>query len=295
MDRVAAQLLAAISSHGPRSRTSCGPPFESARRAGRPAPPRTTSIAPATGSWTTRAISGAWPARTTSFTSSITATPSWSGTCPPGRTVVTCHDLDAFRSIFERRRGAAVGAVPGRDALHPRRTAASGGRGLRHRGGRATSCFVRRSSQPERVCGRSRRRRRGVHDRSEPGPADSSLARILPVFPRPAGRAARRRTMSRKRIDVLLRCFAGVQSTSRRRNWCASADPSPPRRGAGAAARHRRPRDAPVVAGRSHAGRALSARRARRAAVGSRRLRLAGDRSAAVRHAGRRQRSPGAA
>ena len=44
---------------------------------------------------------------------------------PAERTLVTCHDLDTFRSILEPRRRAALAAVPGDDAADPRRACAA--------------------------------------------------------------------------------------------------------------------------------------------------------------------------
>ena len=118
MDRVAAQLLAAICAP---SRASTRTPVRAAvqnaaRCAGRPAGAAFNARSrAATGSWTTRGISARRRRASTSFTSSITATPtSCTGTAgrPHG------GDLPRPRRVpldsASRRRGAAVGAVPGR-------------------------------------------------------------------------------------------------------------------------------------------------------------------------------------
>ena len=163
----------------------------SARCAGRPAAWRTTPIARATDSSTTRAISGASPARTTFTTSSITATRTWRGHSRPSRTVVTCHDLDAFRSIVDGRRRTPIGAVPRGDAVHPGGSAAGVARSPATRAAIADELMRLALVAPERVFVAHL----GVGEQftSAPDPdGDASLARLLPFHAQRAGGAARR-------------------------------------------------------------------------------------------------------
>ena len=85
---------------------------------------RGASIASRTGCGTIRAIVAA-SRSSTSSTSSITATRISSTRCRQTRTIVTCHDLDTFRSVLDPE-GAAVGAVPRDDAAHPGRASQAG-------------------------------------------------------------------------------------------------------------------------------------------------------------------------
>ena len=81
------------------------------------------------------------------------------------RTVVTCHDLDAFRSILDGRPRTPIGAVPRDDAPHPRGAAAGVGdrrATLRHRR-RADASGARRAGARVR---RAPRRRRTVREHS---------------------------------------------------------------------------------------------------------------------------------
>ena len=108
----------AVAEHGPRGErapradfdeshadaidlTPVCPPF--ARRATRIWPARgrhSRSIAPSTAGGTIRGTSNGSRPITTCSTSSITAMRSSCTVCPPARTVVTCHDLDTFRSVL---------------------------------------------------------------------------------------------------------------------------------------------------------------------------------------------------
>ena len=128
---------------------------------------------------------------------------------PAGRTVVTCHDLDAFRSIFES-------AEERRSALFRAATRYILG-GLRRAS--AIACdtaviaeeLIRRSIvPPERVF--VAHLGAGEEFTTRPAPdADAGLARLLP-FPDHVPIVLHvGATIPRKRIDVLLRFFAALQ------------------------------------------------------------------------------------
>jgi glycosyltransferase involved in cell wall biosynthesis len=128
---------------------------------------------------------------------------------PAGRSVVTCHDLDAFRSIDDRRdeqRSAPFRAATRYILRGLRRAAAVAcdtaaiADELRHRGVVA----------PDRVFVAHL----GVGEQFTSAPdadADASLARLLPVRPGVPVVLHVGATSARKRIDVLLRFFAAVQ------------------------------------------------------------------------------------
>jgi glycosyltransferase involved in cell wall biosynthesis len=128
---------------------------------------------------------------------------------PAGRTVVTCHDLDAFRSILES--GAERRSPPFRAATRY----VLGG--LRRAS--AVACdtaviaeeLVRRSIvPPDRVFVAHLGAGEEFTTRPDPD-ADAGLARLLP-FPGDVPVVLHvGATIQRKRIDVLLRFFAGVQ------------------------------------------------------------------------------------
>ena len=128
---------------------------------------------------------------------------------PAGRTVVTCHDLDAFRSIFERReerRSAPFRAVT-RYILWGLRCAAAV---VCDTAAIAEELFRREIVSPEQVFVAHL----GVGEpftTTADADADANLARLLPFSRGVPVVLHVGATIPRKRIDVLLRFFAAIQ------------------------------------------------------------------------------------
>jgi glycosyltransferase involved in cell wall biosynthesis len=128
---------------------------------------------------------------------------------PAGRTVVTCHDLDAFRSIF-------VGAEERRSAPFRAATRYILG-GLRR--AKAIVCdtaaiaeeLIRRTIVPADRVSVVHLGAGGQFTTTPDAEGDASMARLLP-FSRSAPVVLHvGATIPRKRIDVLLRSFAGLR------------------------------------------------------------------------------------
>ena len=208
MDRVAAQLLAAISSHG-LDADILRPPFR--KRAMRWSSGRAAHNADRACNRFIdyprhlRRVAGAHDVYHVVDHSYAHLTRH----LPPGRSVVTCHDLDAFRSIFEGEeepRSAPFRAAT-RYILGGLRRAAAVACDTEAIARELIQCAA---IQPDRVSVVHL----GVNEvfTTAPNPdLDSSLARLLPFsrdLPVVLHVGA---TVSRKRLDVLLRCFAGIR------------------------------------------------------------------------------------
>ena len=208
---------------------------------------------------------------------------------PAGRSVVSCHDLDAFRGVLPgtrrgvaRRTGAGPAAAGGnalgaedpvRERRHAQRAGVGGVDTRRTRAGRAT----RRASgvqPPIRAC---RGSRRGL----APRPADGDRVELLHVGS----------TIPRKRIDVLLHVVAALRWTRSGLRLIRSGGPftTSQRRLAGSLGLDGHVAVLPF----RHATRAvrdLSTRGAAAPDIGSRGVWPAGRRGHGLRYAGRGQR-----
>ena len=214
---------------------------------------------------------------------------------PAGRVVVTCHDTDAFRTLF----------LPDqRESSLPRMFVSRVLRGLQR------AAMVACDSEATRAeLERHAPRAAGPHGRSCP------LACTRRAAPTPDAESDREAVAAHSvgTRRALSCCTWAARSRESASTPCLTCSPPSPRRAAdvrllrvggpftaeqdaridalGLQAAHRRA----AVHRAARAGGALSARRAGAAALGARGLRLAGGRSAGLRHAHRRQRSAGLA
>ena len=245
MDRVACKLLAAIGSQPFRRRsrrTCCCRRSRGAPRAsGRPAASRITSIARSTAGGTTRVMLRALACRYDCLPhrrSQLFA--ARSSALPADRTIVTCHDLDTFRSVLSAprtsrdRRCFAAG-----DATDSRRTSARRPGDLRYGCGPRRTASASAVVPPERVSSSPRRRRRGVLADAGDGRRRGRRAPRCRFPGNVPDRASRRQhdpAQARRRPAArsARRCSA-VGSGAR--TWCASAGRSPPSRRRSRAAR----------------------------------------------------------
>ncbi len=216
---------------------------------------------------------------------------------PAERTIVTCHDLDTFRSVLDPRARTPIAAVPRDDATHsrrvcarpvtspatatPRATRSSPRRTFRWRG--RPSCRTGRTRAARRLRSQPRTwRRRGCSAR---GGIRGAAARRQHHRSQAHRRAARRLQGGARHAP------ARGQRWRRESPLVSVGGPFTAAQQAMAQGPRAQRRDRRAADSRSRdARRRVSAQRAAPDAVGARRVRPAGARGAGVRHAGGRER-----
>ena len=130
---------------------------------------------------------------------------------PAGRTIVTCHDLDTFRSVLDPEVERRSPLFPGNDAAHPRR--APQGRTHRLRQPRDARCAGREGGhRAERTTVVPNGPHPSCTPLAEPS-ADLDAARLLGPRAGMTDILHVGSTIPRKRIDVLLNVFAALRRT----------------------------------------------------------------------------------